>query len=329
MIKVSAATAHVLGLKKIVTDALPTTAYLMKGEKCSHDCGFCPQARNASSRADLLSRVTWGEEEETKVAEGIEEAQMSGNLKRVCLQVVNSCPATEQVNTTIKEIKKTSDIPICVSAKVKNKQELLALAEMGVDKIGLALDAASERVYQQTKTGDWQETIGQIEEAAVLLPGRISTHLIVGLGETEEEFVAMLQKMQDLGVIVGLFAFTPVPGTKMAKEKPPALEQYRRMQAAHFLIKKGIITLTDCKFENGSLVSYGLTEEQLREYLKDGKAFETSGCPDCNRPYYNERPGGIIYNYPRPLSEQEIEAAIEAVLLSLEPADIKAQSNGC
>jgi len=32
----------------------------------------------------------------------------------------------------------------------------------------------------------------------------------------------------------------------------------------------------------------------------------TSGCPNCNRPYYNEKPSGPIYNYPRPLKKEEI-----------------------
>jgi len=27
------------------------------------------------------------------------------------------------------------------------------------------------------------------------------------------------------------------------------------------------------------------------------KVFLTSGCPGCNRPFYNERPS-LIYNYP-------------------------------
>lgn len=28
-------------------------------------------------------------------------------------------------------------------------------------------------------------------------------------------------------------------------------------------------------------------------------AFMTSGCPDCDRPYYNESPRGPIYNFHR------------------------------
>jgi len=61
------------------------------------------------------------------------------------------------------------------------------------------------------------------------------------------------------------------------------------------------------------LVSFGVSEEQLGEVIRTGEPFVTSGCPGCNRPYYNEKPGGPLYNYPRqPLPEEisEIERQI-------------------
>ncbi|MHB8172233.1 MAG: radical SAM protein [Thermincolia bacterium] len=317
MIRLSAGTAYVLGLKKLTTDAPPTTAYLMKGEKCLHDCGFCPQARNASSRADLLSRITWAEVNEDHMVEEVGASFNQGRLKRACLQVVAEVHVLEQVRATVSRMKLYSNIPICVSTKVKNTEELLNLAATGVDRISLALDAACERVFKATKIDSWEETLGQIQEAARLLPGRISTHLIVGLGESEEEMVTILQIMQDFQVTVGLFAFTPIPGTRMAEVKPPILEHYRRMQVAHYLISKDIIKAADCTFYSKRLVSYGLPVERLNEYLQDGKAFQTSGCPDCNRPYYNEKPGGVIYNYPRPLRPEEIRAEVNLVIQSL------------
>jgi len=43
----------------------------------------------------------------------------------------------------------------------------------------------------------------------------------------------------------------------------------------------------------------------LEEALELGSPFQTSGCPGCNRPYYNEKPSGPIYNYPRSLTREE------------------------
>jgi biotin synthase len=36
---------------------------------------------------------------------------------------------------------------------------------------------------------------------------------------------------------------------------------------------------------------------------------------DCNRPFYNESPGGPIYNYPRNLTAQEIAASKKQLAL--------------
>lgn len=118
MIKMSAGNAHVLGIKKLATDALPTTAYLMSGEKCTHDCGFCPQARKAASPANILSRVTWMGADTGETARGVGAAYRDGRMKRACLQVVDGCDILSQVRDTVKKIKQHSDIPVCVSTRV-------------------------------------------------------------------------------------------------------------------------------------------------------------------------------------------------------------------
>jgi biotin synthase-related radical SAM superfamily protein len=62
------------------------------------------------------------------------------------------------------------------------------------------------------------------------------------------------------------------------------------------------------------LVSFGQLD--LAETLADGVAFQTSGCPDCNRPFYNERPGGPLYNYPRPLTPAEVSRAVTELAIA-------------
>jgi biotin synthase-related radical SAM superfamily protein len=137
----------------------------------------------------------------------------------------------------------------------------------------------------------------------------VAVHLTVGLGETEREMVEMIQHMHDLEAIVGLFAFTPVRGTGMQDQPPPPLDTYRRMQVARHLITHDLANLGDFAFSaEGRLVSFGRPD--LEKTLADGVAFQTSGCPDCNRPFYNERPGGPLYNYPRPLTPPEALRAI-------------------
>jgi biotin synthase len=84
------------------------------------------------------------------------------------------------------------------------------------------------------------------------------------------------------------------------------------MQVAQYLITNNLARVGDFSFSpTGQLLSFSLL--RLHEVLADGVAFQTSGCPDCNRPFYNERPGGPMYNYSMPLTSPQIEAAIEDV----------------
>jgi biotin synthase len=148
----------------------------------------------------------------------------------------------------------------------------------------------------------------------------VGTHLIVGLGETEREMSTTLQQMVDLGVGIGLFSFTPVAGTAWADRLPPSLASYRRIQAARYLIATRACRVEDFSFSaSGQIVSYGLGDHQLLELLRDGRAFQTAGCTGCNRPYYNERPGRSMYNYPRPLAQEEANEAVSSVMAGLAP----------
>jgi len=52
-------------------------------------------------------------------------------------------------------------------------------------------------------------------------------------------------------------------------------------------------------------------DNEIKNDIESGYPFEIRGCENCNRPYYNERPGSTIYNYSRSLNEDEIQLAIK------------------
>jgi biotin synthase len=88
---------------------------------------------------------------------------------------------------------------------------------------------------------------------------------------------------------------------------PPKLEEYRRVQLARYLIVQGKARSEDILFDfEGKICSFGVNNDVLEQIISGGLPFRTSGCPDCNRPFYNEKPRGPIYNYPRHLSQEEI-----------------------
>jgi biotin synthase len=190
------------------------------------------------------------------------------------------------------------------------------LLDSGADAIGLGLDCATEQVYRAVKGAGWQRMIVLVEAACRRFPGRIRVHLMVGLGETEEDLCRTMQEVYDWGGSVGLFAFTPVRGTRLESRPQPPLDAYRRMQVARFLVHHRLARSEQCHFDPaGRLVSYGRSD--IATLLADGEAFRTSGCPGCNRPFYNERPGGTMYNYPQALSAEEAHVALAALGVNL------------
>ena len=100
--------------------------------------------------------------------------------------------------------------------------------------------------------------------------------------------------------------------------RPPPLPVYRRMQAARWLIVHQGADLGDFHFDgDGRLVGLGSVGMDATELLEDGEAFCTAGCAGCNRPFYNERPAGPMYNYPRQLEPGETLQAITEMELSV------------
>ena len=316
-IRVSVGTAIILGLIEGKLDAKPTTAYLMTHNpgKCTANCGFCPQARESKSSTELLSRVTWPTFQVPKVLTSIETATNEGKIRRVCIQSLNYPDVFTHLEAFVKEVKKHSAVAVSVSCQPVGREDIVRLVDAGVNRLGIALDAASEAIFNKVKGKDaggkyvWQNQFLLLNQALdVLGEGNVSTHLIVGLGETEKDAVKLIQRCVDMGVLPALFAFTPVPGTALEKNSAPKVKAYRRLQLARYMIVNRKTRFGDMTFDvEGKIMGYGLTNEVLNKEIESGLPFQTSGCPDCNRPFYNEKPSGPIYNYPAKLSEKEVE----------------------
>ncbi|MFO8051195.1 MAG: radical SAM protein, partial [Thermoplasmatota archaeon] len=190
---------------------------------------------------------------------------------------------------------------------------LRKLKDAGAERVGIAVDAGSRDLYDRVKgrsaggPTDWDEVWNSMDEAlSIFGKGMASTHLIIGLGETDREVFDVMERCLVKGVLLSLFAYTPMKGTSFYADPPP-LGRYRAMQVVrHLVIQEGI--LDGFRFdEKEKLV--GVPEMDSIS----GSAFMTRGCPDCNRPYYNERPRGPIYNHPRKPSGKEVEKALRDV----------------
>lgn len=317
-IRVSTGTAAALGLVQCKLDAVPTTAYLMmhiRG-RCAANCAFCAQARTSRTPQGHLSRISWPVFPLTQVLASLSN-QIHGSLfKRICIQTLyypklmgDLLPAVEALHRLV------PFLPVSVALPPLSRPELVRIRSAGAERVAISLDTATPQLFSILKGSDvsstfhWETHVQALRDAiAVFGAGKTTTHLILGLGETEQEAVTCIQWLTDLGITVGLFPFTPIPGTRLAERPPPPVEQYRRLQLAHYLIAQHHARAEQMTFHpvGQHIVGFGLSEDLLPSVIGDGLAFQTAGCRGCNRPFFTERPSGPLYNFPAAPSARDI-----------------------
>lgn len=311
MIGVSSGTASLLGLHKAKCSVNPTLAYLILGDTCANSCAFCNRG-SSGNRQQKLSRVSWPLFSEEDVLEKVLEAYGDGKIERLCFQTVRAPETKETAFRLTEKLRRKSEIPISMSWGGADGDTVGGLFSRGLSTLALPLDACTEELYEKIKKGNFRTALERLLDASEKYPGKITTHLIAGLGETEEEMERMLRFLSGRGISAGLFAFTPTAGSQMEKAAAPQISSYRRIQIVHWLIKKNI-DIKYC-FLQGKIFFTENLYTVLRKILENGEAFRTSGCSGCNRPFYNEKPGRIPYNYPEPLTEKQAAQALEAAL---------------
>jgi biotin synthase len=256
--------------------------------------------------------VVWPRCELEKVTAALNEHH--SKFERICVQAVNYPGVVDELCELVTRIKEICDLPISVSCQPLAAGDVERLAAAGAERVSIALDAAAPEIFDRIKGNGaggpytWQGHLRALGDACIILGDRVSTHLIAGLGESEPEIVQTIQLLHDRGITVGLFAFTPIAGTPLAGRPQPDLASYRRIQLARYLIVNGLSKVERVHFDGGQISDFGVTGDVLRKTIDSGEPFRTSGCPGCNRPFYNESPRGPIYNYPWKPTREEITA---------------------
>lgn len=299
-IGISIGSLDVLKRKKIKEDS-PTTLYLLTLNKCFNSCSFCIQSKNVKKESFMLSRISWPPID----LEELEILLRDYNpFKRICIQVTNHKNWEDEIIYLISFFK-NFNVPISVSSPIEDITQVSLLFQSGVDRVNISIDVANKEMFEKIKEKNWHENINLIKLASEKYPGKITTHIIIGLGETEKEVLELIKFLSDWNIKVALFAFTPLPGTPLENRSQPPLIKYRKIQLISFLLQNKLINFNLLEFRNDKLI---LTHDIIEKaYPFFSEIFKTSGCPDCNRPYYNESPRTIPYNYPRNLTKNEIE----------------------
>ncbi|MEM2142646.1 MAG: radical SAM protein [Candidatus Thorarchaeota archaeon] len=314
-VRLSIGTAIAMGLEHGPCPQPFTTLFLMTNSPtgCRGHCSFCPQS-GRSQTTSKLSRIDWPLYRLDDVLARLPHVK---GIQRICLQCLNYEGMTDDAVEILSVVRDKTSAALSVCSPPIPDEDMLRLRDVGVQRMGIAIDACTPQLFDSVKGKavggpyTWEGHMRAISSAQNIFgAGNVTTHLIVGLGETEQEAAEFILHMRDKGVSVGLFAFTGVPGTILSGKSQPDLGVYRRIQALRYLVSRGYVTRDHVSFDERGRLRICLDRERLREILSSGDAFRVSGCPGCNRPYYNERPAGVMYNYYRPLTQHEIAQAL-------------------
>ena len=278
---------------------------------CIGRCGFCGLSHQREVEPDKRTfiRVDWPTLAVDEVIERLN--QDGGQLRRVCVGMITHRRAFDDMKTIIHRFATESDRPISAliaPTLIRDLDRLAEIKDAGADMIGVAVDAATPELFERYRgrgvegPHDWDHYWATLAQSAKIM-GRFKAgvHLIVGLGETEQDMIATIQRAHDLGAHTHLFSFYPEAGSSMEDHPQPAYGQYRRVQLARYIVNNEHGRYGQMGFnEAGQVADFGIDADEL---LRWGEPFMTSGCPGpdcrvaCNRPFGNERPGRPIRNY--------------------------------
>ena len=290
-------------------------------EGCRANCAYCGLARHREAERDYADRnfirVDWPA---VPLAQTIDIVAQDANtpFHRMCISMITH-PRSDQDTVTV--LKKWTDridpkaIPVSILSNptTMTREDVKRLHGLGADIFTVALDAATPEIFDRTRGKGVQSPHSWKKYWEILLdardifgPQKFGAHIIVGMGETERDVLALVQQLVDLGGHSHMFCFFPEKGSLMDHLPATPRDQWRRVQLARYLIDYREIRFEDMQFDDaGRVIDFGVREEELEEVIAKGTAFRTSGCPGkfaedisaCDRPYGDSPPSNIA-SYP-------------------------------
>ncbi len=299
-------------------------------EGCRASCAFCGLSKtrllDGNEREKTFIRVEWPIYELEKIIEALISDKCK-HIERVCVSMVTNKRALRDILIVNEKISEKTDksLSALISPTIISKDWLVELKNSGADKVGIAIDAATPELFDKLRgygvkgPHKWDKYWSVVKESVkVFNHGNVGVHLIVGLGETEEQMAFIFQKVHNMRVNIHLFSFFPEPNSVLQDSNQPGIGQYRRIQLLRHLMALNKIHYENLVFNSkGQIIDFGKKNDLLDEFILEGKAFKTSGCSSknldvaCNRPYANSTPFqaymGECRNFPFDPTPEDIK----------------------
>lgn len=210
--------------------------------RCSEDCKYCAQSAhyhtNCQDSYPLLDTEALLEGAHHNDEQGVLRYSIVTSGKRL------SDKEVDQVCDSIREIRKQTNIQVCVSFGLLNEEQFRKIKEAGASRVHCNLESSRNYFPKVCTTHTYEEKIETLK-AAKRAGLSICSGGIMGLGETMEDRIDMVVTARELGVkSIPVNLLNPIPGTPYEKNRVLTNDELCRITAIfRFLIPDGMIRL--------------------------------------------------------------------------------------
>jgi biotin synthase len=211
---------------------------------CAEDCSYCPQAARYNTGIEVHKLMTLNQ-----VLEAADKAK-AGGASRLCMgaawREVRDNRDFDRVLEMVKGVN-AKGMEVCCTLGMLTESQAQKLADAGLYAYNHNLDT-SEESYKKiitTRTyNDRLDTIKHVRKAKV----SVCSGGIIGLGETVEDRVRMLQTLSSMEVqpeSVPINALVPVAGTPLENQPlVPIWDMVRMIATTRIVMPKTVVRLS-------------------------------------------------------------------------------------
>lgn len=210
--------------------------------RCSEDCRYCAQSFHYHTSCQEAYALLPTE----KLLEGARYNREQGVL-RYSIVTSGRCLSDEEVDRaceSIREIRRQTDIEVCVSFGLLGEAQFRKIKEAGASRAHCNLESSRNYFPQVCTTHTYDEKIAALK-AAERAGLSICSGGIIGLGETMEDRIDMVLTARELGVrSVPVNLLNPIAGTPYENNRILTNDEFCRVVAIfRFIIPDGDIRL--------------------------------------------------------------------------------------
>ncbi len=212
-----------------------------KSGRCSENCRFCAQSAHNHTGAEaypLLPNEEILAQAKANDAQGVLRYSIVTSGKRLSDEEV------ERMCHAVRQIRKETNIAVCISFGLLNENQYRKLKEAGVTRVHNNLETSRRNFPNVCTTHTFDDKINAIR-AAQAAGLSVCSGGIMGLGETVEDRIDMALSLRELGIrSVPVNMLNPIPGTPLEhNEKLTAEDMCRIVAVYRFLLPDASIRL--------------------------------------------------------------------------------------